>query len=253
MFPAVLLKDTKVQPVHKQPFSHHSLSGIIFLHPTLSSLFHTLFSAENPLTAPPTAHFSHCSLSAIVPFQCQQVFLQGCRNRRGNICSTLLLALGYVGAVLTAMLNIWIKKLLCDWFVFSLIHPICNMKSSISLWKVLNLFLPFILISFCIIYRLWFSMINYFLSTLPKQRFAKPFTNHIYWGKKEVSFTLCLTCGQNVGFAWLPNLYKLINLSVNHFQEVPSQQKGISECQTFLGNMSVSFCTTYFTARIDEH
>lgn len=158
-----------------------------------------------------------------------------------------------MGALLQAVLNIWMEKLLCDWFVFSLIHPICNMKSSISLWKVLNLFLPFILILYRIISRLWLSIANYFLSTLPKQRFAKTFTNHIYWGKKEVSFTLCLICGQNLGFSWLPNPYKLINISVNHFQEVPSQQKRISECQTFLGNMSVSFWTTYFIARIDEH
>lgn len=42
-------------------------------------------------------------------------------------------------------------------------------------------------------------------------------------------------------------------IGVKQFQEVPSQPRGISVCQTFLGKMNVSSCTTYFIARIDEY
>lgn len=42
-------------------------------------------------------------------------------------------------------------------------------------------------------------------------------------------------------------------VSVEQFQEVPFQPKGISVLQTFLGKMNISSCTTKFFARIDEH
>lgn len=68
------------------------------------------------------------------------------------------------------VLNIWMKKLLLlsNASVFSLILPICNVKSSISLWKVLNLFLPFTLVLHRIIFRSRLSTVNYFF-VLPAQ------------------------------------------------------------------------------------
>jgi len=159
------------------PSSQHSLLGIIFLRQYFPRCFTRRFqlkvlSLHHPLLILVTVLnqllclFSEAGISVGLQEQEEQ-YLQE--------------ALGGVGALLLAVLNIWMKKLLCDWFVFSLIHPICNMKSSISLWKVLNLFLPFILILYCIIFRSWLSTVNYFLSALLKQRFARPFSNHIYW------------------------------------------------------------------------
>lgn len=146
-----------------------SFLRFFFLHPRFSLPFHTLLPADNPLTETSQAPFRQCHffLFTFLPFQ--WVYLQGWKNRRSHFGSTSLQASVYAGPLLQNVLNIWIKKLLLsDSSVFSLIPSICNVRSSISLWKVLNLFLPFILVLCWTIFRSQLSTVNYFLSSLPR-------------------------------------------------------------------------------------
>lgn len=147
-----------------------SFLGFFFLHPRFSLLFHTLFPADNPSLKPlkPPLGNAIFFLFTFLPFQ--WVYLQGWKNRRRHFGSASLQASVYAAPLLQNVLNIWIKKLLLlsDSSVFSLIPSICNVKSSISLWKVLNLFLPFILVLCWTIFRSQLSTVNYFLSSLPR-------------------------------------------------------------------------------------
>lgn len=117
------------------------------------------------------------------PFQ--WAYFKGWKNRRSHFCNTSLQVSVYAESLLPNVFSIWMKKLLLlsDSSVFSLMPSICNVKCSISLWKVFNLFLPFILVLHFIISRSWLSTVNYFLFFLSSWNIVNPFTNKFIEGE----------------------------------------------------------------------
>lgn len=143
---------------------------LLFLRQTFSLLLHTLFPAEEPLTEPSQAHFRQCHFFLLTFFAFSVGVFSRLKEQKKPFCSTSLQVSVYAGSLLQNVFNIWMKELLLlsDSSVFSLMPCICNVKQSISLWKVLNLFLPFILVLCWIIFRSWLSTVNYFLSSLSR-------------------------------------------------------------------------------------